>query len=81
MIYLSLKARTYRDIDGAGGVALDPAVHDAGDPGVGHPDTGHGQVRHVQHRGPTDQIVPPPAVRILRQESANWGSKFKFLNL
>ena len=66
------RRRAYRDVDTAGDVALHHAVHDARHAGVRHPHARHRQVRHVQERVTADQIIPSPAVRILRQESGKF---------
>ena len=39
-----------------------------GHAGVRHPHGGQGQVRHVEQRAAGQQVVAPPAVRVLSQE-------------
>ena len=59
---------SHRDVDGAGGVALDDVPGDGGHPGVGHPHRGQSEVCHVQECVPRDEVIPPTAVRVLSQE-------------
>ena len=59
---------THRDVDGPGCVTLDGVTGDGGHPGVRHPHRGQGEVGHVQEAVPGDEVIPPPAVRVLGQE-------------
>ena len=59
---------SHRDVDGAGCVTLDGVTGDGGHPGVRHPHRGQGEVSHVQEGVPGDEVIPPPAVRVLSQE-------------
>ena len=60
---------SHRDVDGAGRVTLDGVTGDGGHPGVRHPHRGQGEVSHVQEGVPGDEVIPPPAVRVLSQET------------
>ena len=59
---------SHRDVDGPGGVALDDVPGDGGHPGVGGPHWGQSEVSHVQESVPGDEVIPPAAVWVLRQE-------------
>ena len=49
-------------------MALDDVAGDGGDPGVRHPHRGQRELGDVQEGVPGDEVVPPPTVRVLRQE-------------
>ena len=57
--------------DAAWRMALDDVPGDGDNPGIRHPDTGQGEVRHVQQGVPGDHVLPPPAVQVLGKESKN----------
>lgn len=64
---------SHRDVDSPGGVTLDDVPADGGHPRVWHPHWGQREVRHVQECVPGDEVIPPPAVRVLSQEPGGEG--------
>ena len=69
-IFASLNKISDLNAGGAGGVSLNEAGCEVpgGHAGVRHPHRGQRQVRHVQQRAAGQQVVAPPAVRVLSQE-------------
>ena len=67
-------------LDSARTVPLYDGARHGDQPGVRGPHTGHGEGRHVQPGVPGDEVLSPPAVGVLGQQSVRTEkTKFKLI--